>query len=278
MDEGRAGDPLEDVVRLRRGDEGAVAHDEDVLGAALGHVPVVGQHDRLVEAVLHRLGLGESAVHVDAGALRARRGDVVVDATPRGHHAADAVVDVDVGAEGRGDDEEAVLQPVQADADLLRGLVEEGPDVDVLAPAVAAEQLGGDGAELLGAQRELHEQDLRALPQTVVVLGHPQREELLLLLDPVGADPLEAAGAVVEGVGQDPQPRVRVAADLPVEVDPALVPGGDAVGHCGCALGHVGLRLGTWARRARVTQGTGETAVALPLRRICVARRCWGRF
>ena len=62
---------------------------------------VIGEDDRFIEAVLHRLGLGQSGVDVDAGDLGASRGGVVVDAAPRDHLAADARLDVDIVAEWR---------------------------------------------------------------------------------------------------------------------------------------------------------------------------------
>src|ERR1700704_4372640 len=53
LDHGEPGEALENIVRGRRGQHLAVADDEDVLGAAFADMAVVGQHDRLVEAVFH---------------------------------------------------------------------------------------------------------------------------------------------------------------------------------------------------------------------------------
>src|SRR5438067_9981087 len=57
LDQQPAGHSLQDVVGDRWSDEDAVLVHEEVLGAALRDVPIGGQHDRLVEAVLLGLGL-----------------------------------------------------------------------------------------------------------------------------------------------------------------------------------------------------------------------------
>src|SRR6266446_7274778 len=49
-----------------------------------------------------------------------------------------------------------------------------------------------------------------------------QEEELLLLSIPVSADALEYAGAVVKGMGHEPELDVVVAAVLAVVVDPGV--------------------------------------------------------
>ena len=149
-DDGVARDADEDVVRVRRRDQLAVLDDEDVLAAALGDVAVAGEHDRLVEAVLLRLRLGERGVDVDAGHFRPRRNRQLVDAAPGGGHAADALVEVQVRAEGRDVHQEVVVQVVHAHADDLGALVGDGPQVDVLGVAAHADQLRRDVAELVG--------------------------------------------------------------------------------------------------------------------------------
>ena len=50
----------------------------------------------------------------------------VVDAAPGGGHAADALVEVEVGAEGRDVHQEVVVEVVHADADDFRALVGDG--------------------------------------------------------------------------------------------------------------------------------------------------------
>src|SRR5207249_8382059 len=75
-------DPLEDVVGRGRREELAVAHEEQVRGAALRYVAVLGQHDRLGEASFFGFALGEGRVHIRAGDLAAGRDGVVVDPAP----------------------------------------------------------------------------------------------------------------------------------------------------------------------------------------------------
>src|ERR1035437_6382469 len=151
-------DSLEDVVRWRRRVQGALADDEDVLGAALADMPVHGQEDGLVEARLEGLRLGQGAVHVYAGALGPGRHHGVVHPPPRAHQTADSS-GADVGAHRSGADREALRDVVELHADDLRRLEDERSDVDVLTVLVAPEQLPGDVAQFGRGERHLHLQD-----------------------------------------------------------------------------------------------------------------------
>ena len=46
-------------------------------------------------------------------------------------------------------------------------------------------------------------EDAAGAVEALVMLTHPEDEKLFLFLVPVGADALEATGAVVEGMGHD---------------------------------------------------------------------------
>src|SRR5665647_1887608 len=59
-----AGDAFEDPVAGGRRQEHTVAHREDVLARALGHVTVLVEHDRLVVPTACDLHLGEDAVEI----------------------------------------------------------------------------------------------------------------------------------------------------------------------------------------------------------------------
>ena len=171
------------------------------------------------------------------GDLGPRRGGVVVDAAPGADHAADPLFDVDIGAEGRRVNGEGRLQVVESHADLLGGLEGQGPDVDVLAVAVAAEDLDGGVDHLLVSEGQLDLQDLGRVPQAFEMRLHEEREELLLVWVPVGPDALEAAGAVVQGVGHEAQMDVLVLLVLAVEEHPALgLPGSRVPGRVGFGL------------------------------------------
>ena len=65
-------DAFEYVVASARGDQAAVAHHHEVLAGTLGHVAVIVEHDRFVEAVLECLGLRQRRIHVEAVDLGAR--------------------------------------------------------------------------------------------------------------------------------------------------------------------------------------------------------------
>src|ERR1700730_581392 len=217
-----AGDPLQDVVGHRRGHEDAVLEYEEVLGGALRDVPVVSEHDRLVVAVLERLRLGKGRVDVGPRHLCSGRQRTVRDAAPAGDHAADPGFDLDVVAEGRGVDQEAVRQAVQLHADLLHRLEEKRPDVSVRPVPVALEQGHGDLDELLHRVRQLHAQDLGGFVKALVVGWCLEQVELLLPLVPVSANALEGPCPVMQGVGHDPEPDVVVPGELAIEEDPRV--------------------------------------------------------
>ena len=178
--EHRAGDALDDVLRYRRRDQLTAAEDEEILRAALAHVSVLGHQDCLVEAVEECLGLGECAVDVDAGCLRARRRDVVVDPPPARHLAANAPRGVDVRSERHRDDHEAVAQVVEANTDLLVRLEDERADVDIGTKVVAAHQLDGDVAQLVDAVRQLHVEHPRVAGHAREVIRHPEDVDPML--------------------------------------------------------------------------------------------------
>ena len=92
---------------------------EDVLARALRDVAALVEHDRLVEAVELGLRLGESGVGVDAGDLRPGRDAGIGDPSPATRLAAGALLDVQIRAERSDEDQQVVLEVVQADAEDL---------------------------------------------------------------------------------------------------------------------------------------------------------------
>ncbi len=180
------------------------------------------EHYRLVVACLVRLGFGQRRLGVRAGDLGPRGESLVRHASPAADHAAQAALDLDVVAKWNGVDEEALLDVVEADADLLAGGEEKGPDVDVGLELVATQHLDCEVHELLGRVGQGESHDVGGAPQAVEVSGGLEEVKLLLLGVPVGPDALEDASAVVEGVRHQPELDVLVAAELPVEVDPGV--------------------------------------------------------
>src|SRR4029077_904341 len=155
LDHGESGQTFQDVVRGGRCKHLTVADQEDVLGAAFADMTVVGQHDRLVEAVFHGLGLGERGVDVDAGDLGPCGCRIVVNASPARHHAANATLDVDVIPEGADVNGEGILEVMETDADLFRTLESDRSDVNVLSEVVALDEIDAGGAQLIQADRDL---------------------------------------------------------------------------------------------------------------------------
>ena len=109
----------------------------------------VREHDCLVEAVLHGLGLGQSRIDVDAGDLGTGGGGVVVDPAPARDHAADAALDVDVVAERRDVDRERISQIMKSDADLFGTLEGQRPEIYILSEVVFPDELDAGLAELV---------------------------------------------------------------------------------------------------------------------------------
>ena len=169
---------------------------------------VLRQHDGLVEPGLLRLGLRERRIDVRARDLASRRDRVVISAAPARDTARDTAVDVDVCPEGNGEDGEGVLEVVQPDADERARFVRDGPDVRVLAVAALSEELEGDADQVLCRVGQSDPHDPAGAVQTLVVLLEMEAVELAFLGIPVGADPLEDAGSVIERMGEDAHLRV----------------------------------------------------------------------
>src|SRR5436309_740355 len=210
---------LEDVIGDGRRDEDAVLVHEEVLGRALRHVPVDGQHYRLVVACLDRFCFGERRLRVRACHLRARRKRLVRNAPPAAHHAADARLDLDVVAERDRVDEEAVLQVVEAHADVFARGVQQRADIRVRLELVAPKKLDRYVDQLLGRVRQRHAQHVCVATHAVVVSGRLQEMQLLVPRVPVRADSLEASCAVMQRVGHEPELGVVIPGELALEVD-----------------------------------------------------------
>ena len=265
LDDRLAGDALEDVVGHRRRQEHAVANHEQIRRRRLGGVTAGREHQRLVEAVELGLRLLERHVHVAAHDLAARRQRLVGVAAPGRGHDPDALLDVDVVPERRGDHVQLVVEVVQPDADRARALVVRRADVDVLAERVPPRRLDHDRDQLVDRRQVLHQQHLRGVPDALHVLPDEQAVQLALLLVPVAADALERRRPVHERVGHD--------ADLGVaERDPVALEVGDQVVERPCLggrrlfgrrggrlLGEHRLRSTSRAARGRVIAFVGRS-------------------
>ena len=211
--------PGQDRHRERRGQEPAVLHDEDVLARAVGDVAVTREHDRLVVAGAAGLGRRQHRVQVDPGRLRDVRDHVRPDPLPARDHRGDprllpvlpeirppgklTIDDVD-GVPGGGYPELAVA--------------EERDRSDVAGrQAVRTDELVRRCSKLLDRVREVHEEHLGGVLETLEVILQPEDGRALLGL--VAADPLEDAGPVVEPVTADVDPRVRPVDELSVHPD-----------------------------------------------------------
>ena len=178
----------------------AVLDHEHVLAGALADVALVVEQDRLLVAGLDRLDLGQHGVEVLPAGLGVRDQRVRRDAAPGGDlrpHAVLLALVAEVGAPLPDGDHrlDVVLQRVEAHRP--RAAEDQRADVAAL-EAVAADQLMGGLAQLLLRVREVHVVEPgRALEPVQMVVVAEDRGAALGL---VGADALEHAGAVVEGV------------------------------------------------------------------------------
>src|SRR5664279_6270333 len=131
----------------RRGDELAVANHEDVAGCTLGDVAALVEQDGLVESAAVCFIAGKGAIDVGSANLAARGNRFVFDATPRAYTGVQALLRVQIFAEGQGHNGKGVLI-VGTYADALGALVGQRPNVDVGAEDIAPDQFHGDSAQL----------------------------------------------------------------------------------------------------------------------------------
>ena len=183
----------------------AVLHEEEVLGGALGDVPVRVQDDGLVEAGPLRVGLRERRVDVGTGDLAARGDHVVVDPAPGGNRGVDAFLVFEVAAVRHRDDRDLGREVVQAHADRLVGVEGERPRVAVLAEELGAQQPD----ECLGQRcRRCRGASCRAAAPTRGSGGSDRaagrRRARPRPRSSSRADPAEDAGAVVQRLREQP--------------------------------------------------------------------------
>jgi hypothetical protein len=137
---------------VRRGDDLAVADQEDVLARALADEAALVEQDRLLVAGVGRLGLGEDRVEVLPGGLGVRDQPAGADPAPARDLGADAVLLAllaEVGAPGEGGDDQVDRGVGGVEAEVAVAAEGERPDVAGAEP-VAADQLTRRLGDLLG--------------------------------------------------------------------------------------------------------------------------------
>ena len=198
------------VVRHRGRVYHSVGHQKQVFAAALGHIAILRQHNRFVEARQRRFRLGENAVHIMPRNLDARRDDGVVDAPPRGCAAADCALDIDVASEWHHHQSEIAVKLMQLQIGYeFRALVRQRADVQVFLVAAALQQVDGDGAEFVDVVWDVHHHNVASLQQALIVFAHSERIERIVFGVPVAANALKHRRAVMEGVRSYADPRLR---------------------------------------------------------------------
>ena len=176
------------------------------------------EHDRFVEAVELSLCLRQGGVGIDACDLGARRDASVGDSAPGGRLAAGALFDIEIRPEWGDEDQQVVLEVVQANAENLGALVGERPDVDVLAITRHLNQLRGNRVEFLVIVGEVDLHDAAALAEAIEVLLETEDVDLAFLLVPVTANALEYRRTVIERMSHHADLGVFQGDDLLLEV------------------------------------------------------------
>ena len=105
--------------------------------------------------------------------------------------------------EGCDEEQEIVVDGVQADTHYLSALVAKRPHVDVLAVLAHLHQLHCHVAVLVDGVGQVDPQDTAGADKAFEVVSYPEEIELLLLLVPVATDALEYGSAIVECVGHN---------------------------------------------------------------------------
>jgi len=98
---------------------------------------------------------------------------------------------------------EIALEVVESNTNLFAGFEGNGPDIYVLAKALAPKELHCDLAKLIRTVRDVDEENAGTPQQPQIVLAHAKNKELLFLPIPKGQDPFEYACPVVESRGHD---------------------------------------------------------------------------
>ena len=118
----------------------------------------------------------------------------------------------------------------------LGALVDAWPNVHVLFERIPLQKFNHDPFNRLHVWEWVHEHDLARGAQSLQVLGHLQRVELLLVCVPVGANPFKGRRAIQERVRHDAHLRVGQRSEVTLQI------GGDPVVLVAGALRH-GARL-----------------------------------
>ena len=158
FDDAVAGDAFEDVLGGGWGDQLALAHQEDVHGAAFADVAVLGERDDFVIALALGVGNHNGGVHVGAAGF-CRGGDGVVIHPAPGGYANVQAGGADVVAQGVRPDGVVGLHLVEVRANGHAVLVKGKANVEVLIGFILANQLGGQVHQLVQRGFRGHEED-----------------------------------------------------------------------------------------------------------------------
>ncbi len=107
---------------------------------------------------------------------------------------------------------------MQTNADVFSRFEDARTNVNVRLEPVARAQIGGYFDEFVDAQRQLHHQDFGGDREPFVVFAELHEEELALGGEPVTANALETAGAVLQSVREQADLGILVRAHRPASV------------------------------------------------------------
>ena len=195
-----AGDPLQDVLIHRRRDQDPIAHDEQIHAAGLAHLAPAIQEQGLVEAALHRLGLGEGAGDVSAADLAPQGQGAILLAGPAAETTGDPLRR-EVIPHLDAIDEKVRLDIVKSGGDAQTAGVNEGAQVKGFAWFVGLQERPDRCEHRLLAQ--LGEQQPGALGEAAGMAIDSEQQHLAGIVR-VGQPPhaTKGARAVMEGMGR----------------------------------------------------------------------------
>ena len=190
-------------IKRRRLDH-AVAHDEEILATALGHVAVNVEQERLVVAVAARLVAGEDRIDVMARGLGERHQGVVMEPHERRGlepHAFFGSVLAEIRAPRPSRDRDAHLVAARREPHLALAVKRDRAQVTFLEP-VDPHHVAAGLEQLFGAERNLHLDNVGGVEQAPDMLGTAENRRAAVV-GFVAAHPFEHGQAVVEAVAED---------------------------------------------------------------------------
>ena len=210
---GLAGHAQQDAQVGRRRPDLSPADQKDIVGAALAHIPVAVQHQRLIHPRPVGLDARQDVVHVVQG-LRLHRQSIGPDLPDRRRHdpqpALVRLLRIQLDGVDDNDDRRSLALP-RIEAQIAHAPRNHRPDVGIAQPA-PAHRLHNSRGHVVLAHRDLEHQVLRGIVQAVQVPVQPEDPAV------VGADALEDSVPIEVAVVVDRDLRLFLGNERAVDI------------------------------------------------------------